>query len=170
MQIVNIVASGDLNQRIDYSELTPLHEKLLNNPEKYHGCYIRLSACKATLYKTGKFIFTGLKSPESVQETWDEFYNTLTSVISITSPTPPKVNNIVSVHVLNHPVNLTKLCLTLSFDNVEYEPEQFPGLILRKNGLVPLIFASGKMIITGSTDPERSNRTFEEIQSIINNL
>jgi TATA-box binding protein (TBP), component of TFIID and TFIIIB len=110
MQIVNIVASGDLNQRIDFSELTPLHDKLLYDPEKYHGCYIRLSACKATLYKIGKFIFTGLKSLESVQETWDEFYNTLTSVISVPSSTQPKVNTIVTrfkgLSRLSRPSNL----------------------------------------------------------------
>ena len=44
--------------------------------------------------------------------------------------------------------------LYLPFDKVEYEPEQFPGLIYRINdpNVVFLIFSSGRCVITGSKD------------------
>ncbi|HIH36360.1 MAG TPA: TATA-box-binding protein, partial [Methanocellales archaeon] len=36
-------------------------------------------------------------------------------------------------------------------ENIEYEPEQFPGLVYRveKPKIVVLIFGSGKLVVTG---------------------
>ena len=47
-------------------------------------------------------------------------------------------------------LNLNNLTFHLPFDKVEYEPEQFPGLIYRLDfpRVVCLIFGSGKMVIT----------------------
>jgi transcription initiation factor TFIID TATA-box-binding protein len=49
-------------------------------------------------------------------------------------------------------LNLNHLTFHLPFDKVEYEPEQFPGLIYRLDfpKVVCLIFGSGKMVITGA--------------------
>ena len=49
-------------------------------------------------------------------------------------------------------LNLNNLTFHLPFDKVEYEPEQFPGLIYRLDypKVVCLIFGSGKMVITGA--------------------
>ena len=49
-------------------------------------------------------------------------------------------------------LNLNNLTFHLPFDKVEYEPEQFPGLIYRLDypRVVCLIFGSGKMVITGA--------------------
>ena len=49
-------------------------------------------------------------------------------------------------------LNLNTLTFHLPFDKVEYEPEQFPGLIYRLDypRVVCLIFGSGKMVITGA--------------------
>ena len=49
-------------------------------------------------------------------------------------------------------LNLHNLTFHLPFDKVEYEPEQFPGLIYRLDypRVVCLIFGSGKMVITGA--------------------
>jgi len=51
-------------------------------------------------------------------------------------------------------LNLNNLTFHLPFDKVEYEPEQFPGLIYRLDypRVVCLIFGSGKMVITGARD------------------
>ena len=49
-------------------------------------------------------------------------------------------------------LNLNNLTFHLPFDKVEYEPEQFTGLIYRLDypKVVCLIFGSGKMVITGA--------------------
>jgi len=60
------------------------------------------------------------------------------------------VQNIVATASLGKPVSLTKLARSNS--NTEYNPEQFPGLVLRIK--VPksavLVFSSGNLVCTGT--------------------
>jgi transcription initiation factor TFIID TATA-box-binding protein len=53
-------------------------------------------------------------------------------------------------------INLNKLVVTLNLENIEYEPEQFPGLVYRIKDprIVVLIFSSGKLILTGGRNME----------------
>jgi transcription initiation factor TFIID TATA-box-binding protein len=48
-------------------------------------------------------------------------------------------------------INLTKVIVTFNYEKIEYEPEQFPGLVYRISDpkIVVLIFSSGKIILTG---------------------
>lgn len=61
-----------------------------------------------------------------------------------------KVQNIVATTSLGKPVSLTKLARTQS--NTEYNPEQFPGLVLRikKPKSAVLVFSSGNLVCTGT--------------------
>ncbi len=49
-------------------------------------------------------------------------------------------------------LNLNTIAITLGLDRVEYEPEQFPGLVYRidQPKVVALIFGSGKIVLTGA--------------------
>jgi transcription initiation factor TFIID TATA-box-binding protein len=53
-------------------------------------------------------------------------------------------------------INLNKVVITLNVENIEYEPEQFPGLVYRIKDpkIVVLIFSSGKIILTGGKNLE----------------
>jgi len=61
-----------------------------------------------------------------------------------------KVQNIVATASLGKPVSLTKLARHHS--NTEYNPEQFPGLVLRvkKPKSAVLVFSSGNLVCTGT--------------------
>jgi len=61
-----------------------------------------------------------------------------------------KVQNIVATASLGKEVSLTKLARTQS--NTEYNPEQFPGLVLRveKPKSAVLVFSSGNLVCTGT--------------------
>ncbi|MFC6907109.1 hypothetical protein [Halalkalicoccus tibetensis] len=58
---------------------------------------------------------------------------------------------------------LTQLALVAGLEQAEYEPEQFPGLIYRGNESesVFLVFASGKVVITGVTTNEAVYQSFQ---------
>ncbi|BAI61357.1 putative TATA-box-binding protein [Methanocella paludicola SANAE] len=66
------------------------------------------------------------------------------------------VQNIVSSADLGCLLNLNSVCIAFGLENVEYEPEQFPGLVLRLDPpkVAVLLFGSGKMVITGSKTPK----------------
>ena len=67
------------------------------------------------------------------------------------------VVNIVMSSALEKAIPLEKMAATLS--NTEYNPEQFPGLVLRikEPKTSALIFSSGKIVLTGA-------RTMEDVQ------
>jgi len=53
-------------------------------------------------------------------------------------------------------INLNVIAISLGLDRVEYEPEQFPGLVYRIKDpkIVALLFSSGKIILTGGKNLE----------------
>jgi transcription initiation factor TFIID TATA-box-binding protein len=67
-----------------------------------------------------------------------------------TSKSDLKVQNIVATTSLGKQISLTKLARSQS--NTEYNPEQFPGLVLRieKPKSAVLVFSSGNLVCTGT--------------------
>jgi len=65
-----------------------------------------------------------------------------------------KVENVVAVATLDVSIPLDKMLSKT--ERSEYEPEQFPGLVYRPEGLnvAALIFSSGKIVCTGARSPE----------------
>jgi len=78
-----------------------------------------------------------------------------------------KVVNIVISTSLKHDIPLEKMAATLS--NTEYNPEQFPGLVIRikEPKTSALIFSSGKVVCTGARSMEKVE---ESIKKIIKSL
>lgn len=78
-----------------------------------------------------------------------------------------KVVNIVVSTSLKHDIPLEKMAATLS--NTEYNPEQFPGLVIRikEPKTSALIFSSGKVVCTGARSMDKVE---ESIKKIIKSL
>jgi len=78
-----------------------------------------------------------------------------------------KIVNIVVSTSLEHDIPLIKLAETLP--NTEYNPEQFPGLVMRIKDpkTSALIFSSGKVVCTGA---KSLTKVRESIEKIIKNL
>jgi len=74
-----------------------------------------------------------------------------------------KVVNIVVSASLGHDIPLEKMAATLP--NTEYNPEQFPGLVIRikEPKTSALIFSSGKIVCTGA-------RTIEDVHASIKKI
>ena len=78
-----------------------------------------------------------------------------------------KVQNIVATTSLGKEISLTKLARTQS--NTEYNPEQFPGLVLRveKPKSAVLVFSSGNLVCTGTKSVAQVK---EVIQAVIKQI
>src|SRR3989339_512585 len=74
-----------------------------------------------------------------------------------------KVQNIVATTSLGKQVSLTKLARTQS--NTEYNPEQFPGLVLRikKPKSAVLVFSSGNLVCTGTKSTVQVNEVIAQV-------
>lgn len=84
-----------------------------------------------------------------------------------TSKREIQVVNIVVSASLGHDIPLEKMAATLS--NTEYNPEQFPGLVIRikEPKTSALIFSSGKIVCTGARSMDKVH---ESIRKIIKSL
>ena len=74
-----------------------------------------------------------------------------------------RIVNIVVSTALEHDVPLEKMAATLS--NTEYNPEQFPGLVLRIKDpkTSALVFSSGKVVCTGANTMEQVHQAIKKI-------
>ena len=74
-----------------------------------------------------------------------------------------KVQNIVATASLGKEVSLVKLARTEA--NTEYNPEQFPGLVLRikKPKSAVLVFSSGNLVCTGT-------KSVAQVKEVINHV
>ena len=168
MRIVNLVCSGDLKTIIDLEEIRKSGNNLFTyDPSKYHGGYISLSNCKAVIYKSGKYIIVGLKSPNEVESAFFELKNFLSKFVDTSKAEKPKIMNMVAVGDLQTNIDLNKFSLILGLENVEYEPEQFPGLVYRYNKLTALVFSSGKVVLTGARDINVLEVFFYHIKKLV---
>lgn len=176
--IANVVGSGDLHAELD---LVALEEDLstpyLNyDPSNYHGLYVRLKddGPLITVYRSGKYIISGCKDYEDLNETNLGFVEIMTE-LGITekeSDAGFAVQNVVCTATLNEEVNLSAVSIGLGLESTEYEPEQFPGLIYRPSnvGAVLLIFANGNVVITGAKDKQTAVNAFDHLRSRIREL
>jgi transcription initiation factor TFIID TATA-box-binding protein len=74
-----------------------------------------------------------------------------------------KIQNIVATTSLEKPVPLTKLARTQP--NTEYNPETFPGLVLRikEPKSAVLVFSSGNLVCTGTKSVAQVKKVVEEV-------
>lgn len=146
--------------------------EILHDPEVYGGkaAYFRSPDIggEVTIFPSGKMISAGTKSETEAFYALDyakEFLVEKGFVVPVALQ--KKIQNIVAVVDLVRNVNLEELARSNA--KMIYEPEQFPGAILRMDELsrvAVLIFASGKVVITGLKDLlliEPLTRKIEEI-------
>ena len=77
------------------------------------------------------------------------------------------VQNVVAIATLNQKVDLK--AVVKAYPDVEYRPEQFPGLVfrLKRPKTTTLIFSSGRMVCTGARSGKESRRA---IMKVVNEL
>ncbi len=155
-KIENIVASANLGLEIDlYSIAYKVHD-VEYEPEQFPGAILKIKDPKSSLllFKNGKIICTGCTSEKMVSDAIKKTMKILEGYSTKTGPQNknPKFDivNIVASAALG--VELDLYTIAYKVKNVEYEPEQFPGAILKfldpKSSL--LLFKNGKVICTGA--------------------
>lgn len=175
VEIANVVGSGDLHTELDLQALwedldTPYLEY---NPSNYHGLYIRLEegGPLVTVYRSGKYIISGCSSFDLLHNTDANLLTELAElgVVRDNNDSEFTVQNLVCTAELGHEVNLSTLSIGLGLESIEYEPEQFPGLIFRPPAIdaVLLIFTNGKMVITGAKDIDTAEIAYNHLQEKI---
>ena len=140
------------------------------NPTKYNGkvAYLKGSQMKGkvSVFNSGKLISIGTKSED------DAFHDLRHAIKVLTKANDAsvymKVHNVVVLADFGKAIDIERVATHV--EGAIYEPEQFPGVILRPKsleGLTILLFASGKAIIAGLKSSENLSFIGEEIQKFI---
>ncbi|MCK4550691.1 MAG: TATA-box-binding protein [Candidatus Aenigmarchaeota archaeon] len=80
------------------------------------------------------------------------------------------IHNVVASCHAGTQIPLNRLAMEL--ERTEYEPEQFPGLVLRLDDpkSAALIFNTGKIVLTGTKSPEQAEVGVENLVKLIRTL
>lgn len=153
IKIENIVASSSLGIKIPLDKLSGYMEGTEYEPKQFPGIVFRVKEPKAAslIFSSGKIVCTGAKNVEDVKKVIKK----IVSIIRAADLGSPKkyeiqVENIVASAKLKSRLSLDKIAFKL--EDAEYEPEQFPGLVLRMKSpkVAFLLFSSGKIVCTGA--------------------
>jgi transcription initiation factor TFIID TATA-box-binding protein len=168
IEIVNVVASTGIGQEINLKQATLALDGVDYDPKRFPGLVYRTNDPKtaALIFRSGKIVCTGAKSIDDVYRGMEKVFQSLRNIGIDVKGTPEiKVQNIVASADLHAVLNLNAVTLGLGMENVEYEPEQFPGLVYRLSEpkVVVLLFGSGKLVITGGRVPEDAANAVDRI-------
>ena len=159
-KIVNIVGTSKIGDNFDLNLLAMSLEGAEYEPEQFPGLVYRIKEPKAAflIFKSGKVVCTGTKYPEEAQAALD-IATANVNYVGVEVLPNPKIDivNIVAAGDLKiENLNLNQVAMSLGLENIEYEPEQFPGLVYRMKEpkVVILIFSTGKTICTGARNKE----------------
>lgn len=175
LKIENIVASAKVTEYLDLPALASQIKDAEYNKKRFPGVVLRMHDPKiaALVFGSGKVVLTGAKSIDSLSKGLEILGNLLREQkIQIPKKLTYKIQNIVTSADLATPINLNKIAVGFNLDRIEYEPEQFPGLVYRLEDpkVVVLLFGSGKLIITGGKVPEDAKRAVTKILSDLKSL
>ncbi len=168
MKIENVVASTSLGQELDLNAIEMALDGAEYNPQQFPGLVYRLKEPKTAtlLFRSGKVVCTGAKSLDDVKVAIAKVAKDIEKAgIFIEIEPNIEVQNIVASSDLEQEINLNTVAITLGLEKVEYEPEQFPGLVYRLDDpkVVVLLFGSGKMVCTGAKVPPDVERAVDKI-------
>lgn len=153
MKIENVVAFATLGKDIPLVKISNKLEGAEYSPESFPGLIYRISDPKAAtlIFSSGKIVCTGSKSVDMAKKAMSKVVDDIRNVgIKLPIKFNTKVENIVASTQIRAKLNLEDISFNL--ENVEYEPEQFPGLVCRISDprVAFLLFGSGKIICTGA--------------------
>jgi len=175
IKVENIVASTVFAEKLDLDMIAQSLEEAEYEPEQFPGLVYRLINPKTAtlLFRSGKANCTGAKNIEDVRKTIDIIAEKLRKLgMDINNNLDIVVQNMVAMANLEGELNLTEVATGLGLENIEYEPEQFPGLVYRLDEpkVALLLFSSGKIVCAGARSTEDASKAVNKLSEELNSL
>lgn len=175
IKIENVVASTKLAEEFDLIKIESEFEGAEYNKKKFPGLVYRVTDPKAAflIFTSGKVVCTGAKNVADVHTVIGNLGEKLNKIGQETLDDPDiTVQNIVASADLHAVLNLNAIAIGLGLENIEYEPEQFPGLVYRiaEPKVVVLIFSSGKLVVTGGKSPKDCDGGVEVVKKQLDSM
>lgn len=175
LKIENIVASGEIAEFINLAEVSRQIPNCELNTKRFPGAVYRIENPKivSLIFSSGKIVLTGLRQKKDLKPGLDIIIGSLKKIGVKTLDVPRvAITNIVCSYDIGKQVNLNRVVVTLNLESIEYEPEQFPGLVYRIDDpkIVALIFSSGKIILTGGKNIDDVKRGLDILEQKLDSI
>ena len=175
VKVENIVASATFAEKLDLDMIAQSLEEAEYEPEQFPGLVYRLKNPKTAtlLFRSGKANCTGAKNIEDVRKTINIIAEKLKKLgVDVYKNIDIVVQNMVATAALDGELNLDEVAVAFGLENVEYEPEQFPGLVYRvkEPKVVMLLFGSGKIVCAGGRTTEAVSTAVEDLSEKLNSM
>jgi len=175
IQVENVVASSDIGQELDLETLSEDLGATDYDPDNFPGLVYRMQDPKAAalIFRSWKVVCTGAKSVDDVTTALEYVFDELRELgVDVATSPDIEIQNIVSSGDLDHTLNLNAIAIGLGLEHIEYEPEQFPGLVYRLDDpdVVALLFGSGKLVITGGKQLDDAEQALTVIENRLTDL
>ena len=170
VQVENVVASASLEHNLDLEVVSRVLPTGKYNPDEFPGVIYQLKNPKAAglIFSSGKIVCAGAKSERQAKRALNKIVDELkiNGVVIIGKPTI-KVQNVVASVDVGGMIDLEKAACTL--ERTVYDPEQFPGLILRMEepSITFLLFSKGKIVCAGAKSEKDLHKGLEELEKIL---
>jgi transcription initiation factor TFIID TATA-box-binding protein len=175
VKVENIVASTTFGEKLELDVIAQSLEDAEYEPEQFPGLVYRLKNPKTAtlLFRSGKANCTGAKNIEDVRTAIKIIAEKLEKIgVKVNKNPEFVIQNIVAVADLHGELNLSEVAISLGLENVEYEPEQFPGLVYRiaEPKVAMLLFGSGKIVCAGARKIEDVSLAVEKLSKELSSL
>ena len=175
IKVENIVASTAFADKLDLDTILRSFDEAEYEPEQFPGLVYKLKNPKTAtlLFKSGKANCTGAKNIEDVHKSVNIIAEKLRKLgVDVYKDLEIVVQNMVAMANLGGELNLTEVATGLGLENIEYEPEQFPGLVYRikEPKVALLLFSSGKIVCAGARSTEDASKAVEKLSEELNAL
>ena len=156
IKVENIVATSIIAEQLDLKKVRKYLKGGEFSPKRFPGLIYHTHQPKSAvlLFRSGKLVCTGTRHVDEVKKVIIGIVKTLKkNHLKVVAKPEIKIQNIVASADLESNLDLTKIAITFGLEKIEYEPEQFPGLVYRikEPKVVSLLFSSGKIVCTGAT-------------------
>ncbi|CAF0963644.1 unnamed protein product [Adineta steineri] len=166
----NIVATANLGCKLDLKRITSQARNAEYNPKRFAAVIMRIRNPRTTalIFQSGKMVCTGGKSENDASQAARRFARIIQKLGFEVKFSDFKIQNVVGSADLKFKIRLGVLQVAHT-NFCRYEPEVFPGLIYQMKELkvALLIFASGKVVLTGAKTRESIYKAFEQIFPIL---
>ncbi|EDL93672.1 rCG45623 [Rattus norvegicus] len=169
-QLQNVVSTANLACKLDLRKIALNAKNTEYNPKRFAAVIMRIREPRTTalIFSSGKVVCTGAKSEDESRLAARKYARVVQKLGFPVRFFNFKIQNMVASCDVKFPIRLEILALThRQFSS--YEPELFPGLIYKmvKPQVVLLIFASGKVVLTGAKERSEIYEAFENMYPIL---
>jgi len=166
--IHNVLSTVKLECKLDLKKICTRCRNAEYNPRRFNAVIMRIQDPKATaiIWESGTLCVNGTSSEALNHKASRKFCKILQELGFNAKFRNYKTCNVLGKIDLRVPINLEELSLKHK-DIASYEPELFPGVIMRLNDpkVTVFIFVSGNLVFTGARSSEQINQAYRNVFS-----